>query len=186
VGTFGPVGWTFGPVGWFVAGSTLVTVLIEDGLELLGEEECWRLLGCGEVGRVGVTIAALPVIFPVNYTVIDDMIVFRTSAGSKLAAAAREAVVAFEVDDYERTDRCGWSVLVIGRSEVVHGLEITDRVLAAGLEPWTGGRRTDLVRITPGFLSGRHLVHADGQRPDGGAPTEPSCRPHDRPGGGST
>jgi hypothetical protein len=33
-GTFGPVGWTFGPVGWLVAGSTLVTVLIEDGLEL--------------------------------------------------------------------------------------------------------------------------------------------------------
>lgn len=136
-------------------------MLIEDGLELLADEDCWQLLGSGQVGRVGVTMAALPVIFPVNYAVIDNTIVFRTSAGSKLAAAAREAVVAFEVDDYEHTDRSGWSVLAVGRAEIVHDLEVTAKVLAAGLEPWAEGRRTDLVRITPEFLSGRRIVHPD-------------------------
>jgi uncharacterized protein len=134
-------------------------MLVEEGLELLGDEECWRLLGSAVVGRVAITMQALPVIFPVNYTVIDATIVFRTSPGSKLSAAARQDVVAFEVDDYERADRSGWSVLVVGRSEVVHDLDVTGKVLAAGLEPWAGGRRTDLVRITPGFVSGRRIVH---------------------------
>jgi len=141
-------------------------MLIEEGLELLDDEECWRLLRSGEVGRVGVTMSALPVIFPVNYAVIDATIVFRTSPGSKLAAAAREAVVAFEVDDYDRTDRSGWSVLVVGRSEVVHDLELTGKVLAADLEPWADGRRADVVRITPGFVSGRRIVR--GYAPLGG------------------
>ena len=142
-----------------LGGRTLMTMLIEDGLELLTEDECWGLLNSGEVGRIGVTIAALPVIFPVNYTLIDNTIVFRTSPGSKLAAAAREAIVAFEVDDYDKADRTGWSVLAVGRSEIIHDLDTTAKVLTAGLEPFADGRRTDLVRITPGFLSGRRIVH---------------------------
>jgi uncharacterized protein len=133
----------------------------EDGLELLTEQECWRLVGTGEVGRVGVTIAALPVIFPVNYAVIDGAIAFRTSAGSKLAAASRESVVAFEVDDFERAERRGWSVLLVGRAEIVHDLDVTAKVVRAGLEPWVDGRRTDIVRITPGFVSGRRIVHGE-------------------------
>jgi hypothetical protein len=82
-------------------------MLVDEGLELLSDEQCWRLLSSGEVGRVAITMHALPAIFPVNYTVIDGTIVFLTSPGSKLAAAIRQAVVAFEVDDYERTDRTG-------------------------------------------------------------------------------
>jgi hypothetical protein len=46
-----------------------------------------------------------------------------------------------------------------GRSEIVHNLDITAKVLTAGREPWADGRRTDLVRITRGFLSGRRIVH---------------------------
>lgn len=137
-------------------------MLIDDGLELLSDEECWLLLEAGKVGRVGLTIGALPVIFPVNYTVIDGTIVFRTSPGSKLAAASRHAVVAFEVDDYEHVHRSGWSVLAVGASEIVHDLDVTGEVLAAGLEPFAGGHRTDLVRITPGFVSGRRIVHPPG------------------------
>ncbi len=152
-------------------------MLVDEGLELLSEEECWRLLESGEVGRVAITMHALPVIFPVNYAVIDATIVFRTSSGSKLAAATGQAVVAFEVDDYERTDRSGWSVLVVGRSKVVHDLDVTAKILATDLEPWAGGRRTDLVRITPGFVSGRRIVHPNG--PDEAVeigPVEPTRR----------
>jgi nitroimidazol reductase NimA-like FMN-containing flavoprotein (pyridoxamine 5'-phosphate oxidase superfamily) len=138
-------------------------MLVDEGLELLSDEQCWRLLSSGDVGRVAITMHALPAIFPVNYTVIDGTIVFLTSPGSKLAAATRQAVVAFEVDDYERTDRTGWSVLVVGRSEVVHDLDFTGKVAAAGLEPWADGHRTDLVRITPGFMSGRQIVHPHGR-----------------------
>ena len=74
----------------------------------------------------------------VNYRLIDGCIIFRSSPGSKLAAAAR-AVVAFEVDDYSVADRSGWSVLVVGASEIVHDLDVTFKTLEAGLEPRLDG-----------------------------------------------
>ncbi|HEX6166199.1 MAG TPA: pyridoxamine 5'-phosphate oxidase family protein [Acidimicrobiales bacterium] len=142
-------------------------MLVDGGLELLEEHEAWALLRAGVVGRVGVTIGAMPAIFPVNYAVLDDdAVVFRTAPGSKLSAAASDAVVAFEVDDYDRADRSGWSVLVVGRSEVVHDLDVTRKVLAADLEPYADGTRTSIVRIRPVFVSGRRIVR---EEPPGGA-----------------
>jgi nitroimidazol reductase NimA-like FMN-containing flavoprotein (pyridoxamine 5'-phosphate oxidase superfamily) len=134
-------------------------MIVDDGLELLTEEEARGLLATGEVGRVGITIGAMPAIFPVNYRVIDGWIVFRTAPGSKMSAASQGAVVAFEVDDYQLADRTGWSVLAVGPAEVVHDLDMSFKVRDAGLEPLAGGRRTTIVRIQPTFVSGRRIVH---------------------------
>ena len=135
-------------------------MIVDEGLELLDEDEARELLRTGEVGRVGITIGALPAIFPVNYRVIDGAIVFRTSPGSKMSAAVAGAVVAFEVDDYQLADGSGWSVLAVGLAEVVHDIAVTFQVLEAGLEPLAGGdRRTTIVRIEPSFISGRRIVH---------------------------
>jgi nitroimidazol reductase NimA-like FMN-containing flavoprotein (pyridoxamine 5'-phosphate oxidase superfamily) len=134
-------------------------VLIDGGLELLTEAQARTLLAGGEIGRIGVTIAALPAIFPVNYRVIDGAIVFRTAAGSKLSAATSGCVVAFEVDDYQLSDRSGWSVLVVGRAEVVDDERLADRARTARLEPLADGLRHAFVRIEPSMISGRRLVH---------------------------
>ncbi len=134
-------------------------MLIDEGLELLEETEALRLLALGEIGRVGVTMGALPAIFPVNYRLIDGCVVFRSSPGSKLSAAASGAVVAFEVDDYNAADRSGWSVLVVGPSEVVHDLDVTFKTLEAGLQPYVDGPRGAIIRIAPTFVSGRRIVH---------------------------
>lgn len=134
-------------------------MLIDEGLELLTDDEALRLLALGEVGRVGISIGALPAIFPVNYRMIGGEIVFRTGVGSKLAAAASGAIVAFEIDDYDVGGRSGWSVLAVGRSEVVHDLDVTFKVLDAGLEPMADGRRANIVRILPELVSGRRIVH---------------------------
>jgi nitroimidazol reductase NimA-like FMN-containing flavoprotein (pyridoxamine 5'-phosphate oxidase superfamily) len=134
-------------------------MLLDDGLQTLDENEALRLLAQNEVGRVGLSVGALPAIFPVNYR-IDGCIVFRTAPGSKLLAAARNAVVAFEVDDFHAADRSGWSVLVVGTSEIVHDLDVTFKVLAEELEPWADGPRFSIVRIRPGFVSGRRIVHS--------------------------
>ena len=135
-------------------------VIVDEGLELLTEDQAWGLLATGEVGRIGITIGALPAIFPVNYRLVDGSIVFRTAPGSKMSAAAEGAVVAFEVDDYQLADRSGWSVLAVGRAEVVHDLAMTSKVLDAGLEPLADGIRTTIVRIEPTFISGRRIVHS--------------------------
>ena len=137
-------------------------MIVDEGLELLSDEESWSLLEQGTVGRVGVTMGSLPAIFPVNYRVIDGAIVFRTAPGSKLSAAAGGSVVAFEVDDYEAATRSGWSVLAVGPASVAGGLELTMKVIAAKLEPFADGQRTSIVRIEPTFVSGRRLVHPPG------------------------
>ncbi len=134
-------------------------MLVDEGLELLSEEEAWDLLRGEVLGRVGITLGGLPVILPVNFAVIDDSIVFRTAPGSKLSAATAGAVVAFEVDGHDRATRSGWSVLVVGSSEVVHDLDVTFQALAAELEPFVDGPRFSLVRVRPEFVSGRRLVH---------------------------
>lgn len=139
-------------------------MLVADGLELLTEEDAFALLRSSDFGRVGVSIGALPAIFPVNYRMIDDAIVFRTSPGSKLTAASSGAIVAFEVDDHDPASKSGWSVLVVGRSEVVHDLDVSFAVLEAGLEPYADGRRSSIVRILPEVISGRRIVHGVSDR----------------------
>ena len=133
--------------------------IIDQGLELLSEDEAVRLLAGGVVGRIGITIGALPAIFPVNYRLIDGVIIFRTAPGSKMSAAAGGSVVAFEVDDWQLDDRSGWSVLAVGRATVVDDGALADQALAAHLEPFVDGARNVLVRIEPTFVSGRRLVH---------------------------
>ena len=149
-----------GPYSRACGSSHTGPMFVDQGLELLTEDESRTLLGGGEVGRIGITLGALPAIFPVNYRVIDGAIVFRTAPGSKLSAAVAGAVVAFEVDDYEAADRSGWSVLAVGRAEVVGVPDMALKAKAAHLQPYVDGARTALVRIEPTFISGRRLLHA--------------------------
>lgn len=133
-------------------------MIVDEDLEYLSESQCLALLADGDVGRVGVTMGALPAIFPVNYRLIDGAIVFRTSPGSKLSAAVNGAVVAFEVDDYHLGEHTGWSVLAVGPSEVVHDLSLAFRILEEQLQPLAEGRRSTIVRIRPSFVSGRRIA----------------------------
>ena len=133
-------------------------MLIDEGLELLDTDQCEALLGTTAVGRVGITMAGLPVILPVNYTYVDNSIVFRTSEGTKLHAASNGAVIAFEIDDYNQSTHRGWSVLVVGRAE-----HVTEPLELAALDkhqlaPWADGERREYVRVTPELLSGRRIV----------------------------
>ena len=125
-------------------------VLIDDGLQVLDEVDAMRLLAQSHLGRVGLTIGALPAIFPVNYCLIDGDIVFRSSPGSKVSAASRGTVVAFEVDDYHDADRSGWSVLVVGRSEVVHDLHVTFKGVGGAPRTYAEGRPRHPRALHPG------------------------------------
>lgn len=142
-------------------------MLRDEGLDLLTEPECYDLLASGSVGRVGVTVGALPVILPVNYSTVDRDIVFRTSPGTKLRAALDHAVVAFEVDALDEHNRHGWSVLMVGRAREVVDPEEVAQLDALGLEPWAGdGGRDRWVRLHPEFVSGRRI--SDGRAVGGG------------------
>jgi nitroimidazol reductase NimA-like FMN-containing flavoprotein (pyridoxamine 5'-phosphate oxidase superfamily) len=80
-------------------------------LDVISEDECYELLTGVQVGRVIVSIDALPAAFPVNYWLGDKAIVFRTAPGTKLTAAVSHTVVGFEVDEIDpgASRRCSMS-----------------------------------------------------------------------------
>ncbi|HLU58628.1 MAG TPA: pyridoxamine 5'-phosphate oxidase family protein [Pseudonocardia sp.] len=124
----------------------------------LDEAECLRLLATSEIGRVVFTDAAMPAAQPVTYLLDGEEIIFRTAGGSKLAAATRGAVVAFQVDQIDPATRTGWTVLGVGEAyEVVVPERLAE--LAARLpEPWAPGRTGHTVAVPLQRLTGRKLV----------------------------
>lgn len=128
------------------------------GLEVLSKAECYRLLGGASVGRIVFTEQALPAIQPVSYGMRGQSLVMRTTVGSKLAAATRNAVVAFEVDQFDNDHlRSGWSVVAVG-----HASEITDPTelsvaRAMELRPWALDMSEHYIRVDVELISGRRV-----------------------------
>ena len=85
-----------------------------NGLEVLDRAECLRLLGVAPLGRIGFTSGALPEVLPITFHLDGERIVVRTGRGTRLDNALRNAVVAFEADDFDPLDGAGWSVAVTG------------------------------------------------------------------------
>ena len=128
-------------------------------LETLDRSECLRLLTTVPVGRIGVSINALPVILPVNFALVGTNIVIRTVPGTKLDAATRRAVVAFEVDSYAPDGSWGWSVLVQGVCSEVTDAAERAALAASQLRPWAfqDGVAERVVRIETSFVNGRRF-----------------------------
>jgi len=119
----------------------------------LAAEECWSLLRERRVARVGVVVDGKPHILPVNYAMADDVVVFRTAAGTLLDAAEGEPIV-FEVDGVEPQTRSGWSVCVHGHSVA---LDRAHRGVAERVDSWAPGRRSRPYRIVAEEITGRRL-----------------------------
>jgi len=131
----------------------------DEGLGLIDEAECLVLLASQSVGRVAVSVGAVPAVFPVNFGVLDNTIVFRTAAGTKLDVATRNSVIAFEVDKIDPVYHEGWSVLVVGMAEELTDPATLQRALDLPLAPWAPGSRDHVVCVRPELVSGRRIVH---------------------------
>ena len=117
-----------------------------NGLEVLDPDECVRLLRTRSVGRIGISSRALPTILPVDYVVADGRVLFRTGAGTKLDAASRGVVVAFEVDDVDDAAGTAWSVVITGVAATC-GTEAAGRAdEAATAAVGAAGRRNMRIR----------------------------------------
>lgn len=132
----------------------------QNGMEELSAAECWRLLRTQEVGRLAVSIADRPDIFPINYVVDGDGIVFRTGPGTKLAAAVLGRGIAFEIDGYDPIAGEAWSVVVKGPArQIEHMIEYFEAD-ELPLFPWHASSKPDIVRIEAVEVTGRrfHVV----------------------------
>ena len=70
------------------------------------------------MGRIAVPTVSGPVVVPVNYSVVEGAIVFRTEPGSTRSQASCRQV-AFEVDRIDDAFISGWSVLIRGHARTV-------------------------------------------------------------------
>lgn len=134
-------------------------------LRELTPEQCWSRLGSHGVGRVAVTTAGREAILPVNYSVVDGSVVFRTAPGSGPAEVTGTDVV-FEVDHVDEALSQGWSVLVRGRASRVRDPDavrnLAEQVYSG---PWPGDDDRDLwVRIDVAGISGRDIDVPSGAR----------------------
>lgn len=124
----------------------------------LSRDECVRLLAAGVAGRIAVVAPDGPHIVPVNYSVVDGDVIVRTTPYSMLGTHGRDAVLAFEVDQFDHEYHRGWSVQVRGRAEVVDDPDEREHVQAVWPpHPWASGARTLFVRLACDDLTGRRL-----------------------------
>lgn len=131
----------------------------------LEDDAAWAELRGHDIGRLAVSFAGEPEIFPVNFVVDQTSAVFLTAEGTKLLAATVGVVAVFEVD---RVDAAGaTSVIVRGPLR-----EITDPdELAAArelpLQPWVPTYKTHYLRLDATSIGGRRFRFGE-------APLEPS------------
>lgn len=126
---------------------------ITNGAFALNPQECFERLAAHQLGRLVTHVGDVLDIFPVNYVLDGETLVFRTAEGSKLFALTINDEVLFEVDSY--TDEGAWSVIVRGHA---HRLQTSAEVQAAdqlGLSPWIPTLKYNYVRIVPTSVSGR-------------------------------
>lgn len=126
-------------------------------VEQLDEATCWSLLSSAPVGRLAVSIAMHPDIFPINHVVDQGNLVFRTAAGTKLAGAVLGRSVAYEVDGYEPADGTAWSVVLKGTAEELDRLVDLVDAEELPLFPWLSSPKPRWVRISPTEITGRRF-----------------------------
>ena len=124
---------------------------------MLDRQQCLDLLATATLGRVGVTSGALPTVLPVNFLLHGERILIRSGAGTKLDAALRNAVVAFEADDFDPVDHSGWSVVVTGVARAITDPEELVSVEALPLARWAPAGDEHVVSISTDMVSGRRL-----------------------------
>lgn len=133
-----------------------------NGMEVLDRQRSLDLVRSATIGRLAIHAGALPAIVPVNFALTSSAIVIRTGTGSKLQHAIDNAVVAFEVDDYDTLRHTGWSVNVVGIAREITDPVILDHVRRMPLAHWVPGEATHYVGISLDVVTGRRIL--DGAR----------------------
>ena len=124
-------------------------------VELLGEDECWALLRSSSLGRLAVSVANEPNIYPVSFVAADHRLLFLTSPGTKLAELTVNSQVAFETDGVEADE--AWSVVVKGTARALDSQYDIDAAAELSLRSIDPTLKYVYVEITPHEVTGRRF-----------------------------
>jgi hypothetical protein len=117
--------------------------------ELIPEEECWQLLATTSVGRVALSVKALPAILPVQYYLDGRTLAVCLGHRRISERSLHDAIVAFAADAIDPATRSGWSVQIQGRAAIPSRIGFD----AECGHPTAG----QIVRIGPARISGHHV-----------------------------
>ena len=121
----------------------------------LDDEQSWKLLEATRHGRLVVSVAGEPDIFPVNYLASDRKIYLRTAPGNKLAQLTINSRVLLEADGIFSDE--AWSVVLRGTARVLTTSAELAAVEELGLKTWVPTLKDFYVEIVPTTVSGRHF-----------------------------
>jgi len=125
----------------------------------LDDEQSWKLLEATRHGRLVVSVAGEPDIFPVNYLAADRTIYLRTAPGNKLAQLTINSKVLLEADGVLSDE--AWSVVLRGTARVLTNSTELATVEELGLKSWVPTLKEFYVEIVPASVSGRHFQLGD-------------------------
>jgi hypothetical protein len=134
------------------------------GGEPIDAQECRLLLAAKDVGRLAMVVSGRPLVFPVNYALDGETIVFRTAVGTKLHAISR-SLVSFEVDGWSPPSQSPWYVVVEGLAQEITSADspsLRERLARLPVYPLAAGDRHHYVRITPAMVCGRRFPSRTG------------------------
>jgi uncharacterized protein len=115
---------------------------------LIPERECWELLAGVSVGRVALSLHALPVILLVQYYVAGHALAVCLGR-REIPEQSLDAIVAFAADAIDPVSESGWIVQIQGRATIPRQLGVAE---SCGWPP-----AGQVVRIEPGTVIGYRM-----------------------------
>lgn len=92
--------------------------MMERHQEVLSEEECWDRLGAASMGRLALSVRALPEILPVQFHRDGDRLAVCLGQFEVPVRAIDDVIVAFAADAIDPTSQSGWLVQLLARSSL--------------------------------------------------------------------
>ncbi|HET6874929.1 MAG TPA: pyridoxamine 5'-phosphate oxidase family protein [Acidimicrobiales bacterium] len=142
-------------------------------IESLGRDECLACLASTATGRIAATQMALPVVFPIRFSMVAGSVVFSLPPGSPMWAATEDHVVAFEADSGTDNSDCCWTVQVQGVCREVTSPVTADSLKDLPLPRWhTSGALDHLMVLRIERISGERIIWglAEPSEPDEAPP----------------
>lgn len=81
-------------------------------MAILDEDAVWQRLGSTHLGRIGISVGALPVVVPAVFAVVDRRLALAIDPETHFAGAVDGSVVAFEASGHDEALERWWSVLI--------------------------------------------------------------------------
>jgi nitroimidazol reductase NimA-like FMN-containing flavoprotein (pyridoxamine 5'-phosphate oxidase superfamily) len=128
----------------------------ETPVTVLDTDKAWDILAGQRLGRLGIAGEDGIDIFPVNYVVSGESIVFRTAEGTKLSRLRAASRVSFEADTW--TEHVGFSVIAKGQATVVADPAEVRQLEALRLRSWIATVKTVYIRLDVTTISARRFA----------------------------